>query len=342
MRLGVIEGFYGRAWDDAVRLRMIDWCARLGFDAYLYAPKADACLRRRWSEPWPDEEIDRLRALVHAGDRSGLEVVVGLSPFELYRSYDTRAQRLLRDCLARISDAGVRSLALLFDDMPGSIDALAARQADIVNDAAGWAPWKALRVCPTYYSDDEVLDRVFGERPEAYLEDLGAKLPRAVSIFWTGPRVCSERVSVRHVAGVAERLQRPVALWDNYPVNDSRLRSGHLYLAALDSRDPGLADHLESHWCNAMNQAALSLPALASLPALFGRSGAIEQVLDEAGVSPALIDACLPLAAAHLDELTPPKIAELRCLAAAPGQAAIELGHWLDGVYRFDPACLTD
>jgi hypothetical protein len=342
-QLGLIEGFYGRPWEQASRLRMINWCARLGFDAYLYAPKADPWLRRRWNEAWPAGELTLLRELAEQGAGNGLEVAVGLSPFALYRDYTDAARNTLRERVLGIRDSGIESLALLFDDMPGDMAGLAARQAEIASDVQHWGQWRHLRVCPTYYSDDEILDRVFGTRPANYLKELASQLDDSVAVFWTGPAVCSESISTNHIERVREAIGRPVALWDNYPVNDSKLRSGHLYLAPLQHREAGLRTELESHWCNAMNQAALSLPALASLVELYGRQGEErEAVLSEAGISDALLAACLSMADTSLDELSSKQRASLLDLATVSSTAAEELGQWLDGRYRFDPTCLTD
>jgi hyaluronoglucosaminidase len=269
--LGAIEGFYGRPWEPKRRLDMLRWLALLGFDAYLYAPKADSWLRKRWRDPWPASERRLLRDVAARCEESGLQFVVGLSPYAVYERYDADARRKLRTRVRQIADVGGAALALLFDDMPGGATDLAGRQAEICADVLAWSGMCALYMCPTYYSDDPVLDRVFGGRPVSYLETLGALLAREITPFWTGPEVCANSVSAEHLEDVRSRLRRPVALWDNYPVNDSKTRSAHLYLQGLAGRSTDAAAALQSHWCNAMNQPALSLPALASLPALYGR-----------------------------------------------------------------------
>lgn len=341
--LGVIEGFYGRAWPQSSRLQMLPWLRRLGFQAYLYAPKADASLRKRWSDPWSRERSAALSELARAAAHNGLEFVVGLSPFALYRTYDGRARHTLRERIQSIADTGAQGLALLFDDMPGALAGLAERQAEIYKDVAGWAPSLKLRLCPTYYSDDPLLDRVFGERPDRYLEDLGDALPADTEIFWTGPQVCSDTIDAEHLARVCARTGGPLALWDNYPVNDGRSRSEHLYVDDLAGRSAAGGQFLASHWCNAMNQAALSLPALASLPGLYGiQTADSHRVFAAAGLSPRLIDACRPLSEQGRGELSAGQRVELAALAPQHSLAARELRDWLQGVYRFDPACLTD
>ncbi|MEO1079146.1 MAG: beta-N-acetylglucosaminidase domain-containing protein [Pseudomonadota bacterium] len=341
--LGVVEGFYGRPWHAGTRLHMLGWLAELGIDAYLYAPKADPWLRRRWRDIWPPSEQDLLTDLASAGRAADIEVGVGLSPFALYRDYNAKAREDLRTRVKTLVDCGVVSIALLFDDMPGDMDALAERQAEIAYDVFTWIGAVTLRLCPTYYSDDPTLDEFFGRRPENYLVELVRQLPPSCVPFWTGPEVCSTVIPAKHLEQLAHRLGRPVALWDNYPVNDSRSRSPHLYLGTLQHRAPADSSVLESHWCNAMNQAALSLPAVASLAELYGRDqGARDGVFAAAGLTPDLIRACLPLADCALEDLGGEQRHELSRLAEAPTPAARELSEWLAGEYVFDPACLTD
>ncbi|MEM6774140.1 MAG: beta-N-acetylglucosaminidase domain-containing protein [Pseudomonadota bacterium] len=341
--LGVIEGFYGRPWDHGTRIQMLGWLAALGIDGYLYAPKSDRWLRRRWRDTWPSSELALLAGLATEGRAVGIHVGVGLSPFALYRAYDARARADLQARITMLVSCGVDFIALLFDDMPGDTDALAERQAEIANDVHVWAGETALRLCPTYYSDDPMLDEFFGARPESYLIELVGQLPADCFPFWTGPQVCSSAIPKAHLEQLAQRLGRPVALWDNYPVNDSRSRSPHLYLSPLEDRTPAESTVLESHWCNAMNQAALSLPALASLAALHGRDqSAGADVFASAGLTPELIRACRPLAEYALDDLGGEQRHELSLLGEASSPAARELSAWLAGEYEFDPACLTD
>lgn len=341
LKLGVIEGFYGRSWSRNRRLQLLPWFAALNLDAYLYAPKNDAWLRRRWRDRWPRAYLSNLQELGTAARSAGIEFHVGLSPFKLYESYDGAARVALRGAVRRLEDLGVGGVAILFDDMPGGVDSLAARQAEILIDVHDWLDMPLLRFCPTYYSDDPTLDRVFGDRPENYLVELVSSLPPDLIPFWTGPAVCSDSVPASHLETLRRTIGRPLALWDNYPVNDSRTRSEHLYVAPLAARAP--SDALESHWCNAMNQGALSLPALSSLVRLHGgESRDARRVLAEAGVTEALVRACLPLAERERESLDHREKASLLSLAPDGSAAAGELGDWVEGLYRFDPACLTD
>ena len=172
---------------------------------------------------------------------------VGLSPFELHFDFDAAGRAALEAKLRLLDDAGVQDLAILFDDMRGSVADLASRQAEIVHFAAARTRASRLIVCPTYYSDDPVLDRVFGPRPAGYLADLGRRLDPAIQIMWTGEEVCSRELSPGHLDSVAEQLRRKPFLWDNYPVNDGPRMSQHLHLRAFTGRPASIAPHVAAH-----------------------------------------------------------------------------------------------
>jgi hyaluronoglucosaminidase len=91
---------------------------------------------------------------------------VGLSPYDIFLAFDDNARDALERKLRFIDDTGADDLAILFDDMRGDVPQLAERQAEIVAFAAERTRASRIIVCPTYYSDDPVLDRVFGQRPE--------------------------------------------------------------------------------------------------------------------------------------------------------------------------------
>lgn len=348
---GVLEGFFGRPWTHSARLAYADWLPALGLDYYLYAPKADPWLRRRWHEDWPAQQWRELVQLAahYAGRGAGLGI--GLSPYELHASTGGDALARLRAKVARINELGAPLLAILFDDMRGAQADLAERQLDIIHTAAEASTATHLLVCPTYYSTDPVLERVFGQRPARYWETLGAGLPETAGLFWTGRRVCPERLDAEDIAPLREHVRCPVVLWDNYPVNDSAQRCGRLFLAPPPARDPALERQVAGHFSNAMNQPLLSLPALAGLGRLYGRGRADERwlaaVLGRRTLEALSVDAAVfggpgldGLPADHARELA----ARYQALASDPGESAagLEVAQWLRGEYAFDPACLTD
>ncbi|MGD8174381.1 beta-N-acetylglucosaminidase domain-containing protein [Marinimicrobium sp. ARAG 43.8] len=359
---GIIEGFFGRTWSWSDRHAMVDFLAREGFDFYLYAPKADPHLRRQWTAPWPASEWQALLALrEHCRDK-GIDFGVGLSPLDLYREPPAQARQQLHARVRQLNALEPDLMGLLFDDMRGDLPALARRQVELAHVAAEISTARRLVLCPTYYSDDPVLEKVFGERPTHYWEDLGAALDHTIDVFWTGPQVCSPTYPAEHLERVSERLQRRPFLWDNYPVNDGAKLCGHLRLSPYPASHGQLPGQVAGHAVNPMNQALLSQIPLATLPLAY-RLGV--RYREDAAWQEALERCCsTPLAAAlqadveqlqhrGLPDLSREEIAALRKRYVALSEtlpdaretssAMIqELIDWLDGGYTFDPACLTD
>jgi hyaluronoglucosaminidase len=261
--LGLIEGFFGRPWSWDARRDAVAALAPHGYRFYLYAPKADLFLRERWQEPHPEAEFTRIQAFASHCRAEGVRFGIGLSPFELHLRSEGGWQDALARKLAELDQLDPDDLAILFDDMRGDVPELATRQAAIVHFAAERSSASRIICCPSYYSDDPILDVVFGERPPAYLEDLGRMLDRAIEIMWTGEEVCAREYSVGHLMRVAGQIGRKPFLWDNYPVNDGPRMTQHLHLRAFSGRPATIGDHLSAHGINVALQPVLSrIPAL--------------------------------------------------------------------------------
>ena len=342
--LGIIEGYYGRPWTWAERAEQVRFLAPHGYGFYLYAPKADPYLRRRWMEDHPADEASALRAFAKACDAAGVRFGVGLSPYEIYKRFDAEDRAALARKLDFLDSIGVRDLAILFDDMRGDQPDLAQAQADILHWVKDRTRAGRLIVCPTYYSDDPVLDRVFGRRPEGVLETFGALLDPAIEIVWTGEEVCSREYSPGHLARVAGQLKRKPFLWDNYPVNDGPRMSPFLHLRAFTGRPASIGAHLAAHGVNPALQPVLSrIPALTLAESYrLGEAyqyGAALTAAAEAVLGPELgriVQGHLsPLQDVGLEHLEPDAVERLRVRYAAfdhPG--AREILAWLDGAYR--------
>lgn len=260
--LGLIDGRFGRPWSWEERHEVVGHLARAGYGFYHHGPKADPYLRRTWREPHPAEEIERLAGLAEHCRAHGLRFGVALTPMDAPQPFDADTRAALDAKLDSLAAIGLDDLAILFDDLRGDAPGLAEAQADIVSHI-GARTGARLFFCPTYYSDDPVLDRVFGQRPADYLATLGQRLDPSVRIYWTGEEVCAREISPGHLDRVAEQLGRPVCLWDNYPVNDGSRMSRFLHLRAFTGRPASLAGHMSGHAINPAIQPRLScIPAL--------------------------------------------------------------------------------
>ena len=263
--LGIIEGYYGKPWTWEERADQVSFLAPHGYRFFMYAPKADAFLRKRWREEHPAAETKALAAFSAHCRSQGVRFGVGLSPYELYRDFGDDAKADLARKLAELDAVGIDDLGILFDDMRGDLPDLAQSQADILHWIAERTAASRVITCPTYYTDDPVLDRFFGERPADYLETLGAALDPAIEVFWTGEEVCSAEYSPGHLARVASQLRRKPVLWDNYPVNDGPRMSQYLHLRAMTGRPAAMGQHLSAHAVNPALQPVLSRIPLLTL-----------------------------------------------------------------------------
>jgi hypothetical protein len=256
--LGIIEGFYGKPWSWEARHETVEQLAAYGYRFYLYAPKFDPYLRRKWQEPYPDALAARLEKLSEHCRKNGVRFGAGLTPYELFNNFDPASKAALRNKLEFLDSIGISDLAILFDDMQGDVPDLAKNQIEIVHWARERTKASRVIVCPSYYSDDPVLDRVFGNRPSNYVEDMGNGLDPKIEIFWTGEEVISRQYSRGHLERVADQLKRKPFLWDNYPVNDGQRMSQYLHLRGFTGRPASNATLIAAHGVNPALQPTLN------------------------------------------------------------------------------------
>lgn len=350
---GIIEGFFGRSWDWAVRKKYAEFLALNQYSFYIYAPKSDKYLRQHWQEDWPVAEKKALIELRQTYRDAGVQFGIGLSPHEIYldQSHHQRAQ--LDQRIRQINQLEPDILCILFDDMRGDIPGLAQIQSDIAHQAAAISNAKKIIFCPTYYSFDPVLEKVFGVMPENYWQTFAQQLDKSIDIFWTGEKVCSANYPTEHLAEVTDLIGRKPFLWDNYPVNDGAVKSNLLQLRAFDNGHSQLADKVAGHAVNPMNQPWLSQIPLASLPRAYRER---ENYSATSAFTSICRNLCGEALAKHLShDIHQLQDRGLKNLDQRERQTlhatyqkfgnnpyAQEIVAWLNDEYRFDPTCLTE
>lgn len=350
MRLGIIEGFFGEPWTWAARAEAAAFLSERGGDFYLYAPKEDPRLRKDWAQPHSARDARSLRDLGAACRRHGVQFGVGLTPYALHERWDTQGRAELTARLESMKRLRLDCLAILFDDMKGDFPDLARTQAEIVDHAAQAGVAETVWMCPTYYSYHSALDTHFGRRPANYLQDLGAALDDAVGVFWTGPKVVSESYSSSHLRQVSQELGRAPVIWDNYPVNDSKMMIRRIHLRAPD-RPQHVLQQTQAVAINPMLQSALSqIPIDAAMRSMQGQGSS-----DLDAETDAAIDRVVPADLAELlrrdwrsfqyEGLDAQSRAERQALlddyAAVNHPAAAEVVRWLRGEYVPSSEILT-
>lgn len=347
-RIGVVEGFFGPAWPEVDRLSYAPFIAQTGGGFYIYAPKQDPYLRKKWREPWSEDYLASLRSKAEHFHKHGVTFGVGLSPFGLGKTLSQTDRELLRIKLLQLQDLGVELLGLFFDDMPSDED-LAATQIKCVEEVRKHFSGE-LVFCPSYYTFDPILDKVFGQRPANYLEDIAAGIPLDVELAWTGPKVISPSIDVAHMQEVKKLLKRAPYLWENIFANDGPKNCKFLKMKPFSGREAGVAELASAFAFNMMNQPQLSkILFLASRYVLendFSSDAAFEQAIDHT---------CTPSFASFLrehrtlflesglDQITTEQTAQLVVtLATMSDAAAVEVKSWLSGAYVVGSECLTD
>lgn len=345
-QLGVIEGYYGTPWSWRERVETVEFLQPYGYSFFIYAPKFDSFLRERWSEEHPRPEMDEMAQFSVRCRKLGVRLGVGLSPLNIFRAFGTAEKEKLKRKIAMLDAIGIDDLALLFDDMHGDMDGLAEQQVAISHFVAEHMKATRLIVCPTYYTDDIVLDRFFGRRPQNYLEAFGRLLDSKIEVFWTGEEVCAKQIDHAHLVRVSEQLCRKPFLWDNYPVNDGPRMSQHLHLRAFTGRLHKIADTVSAHAINPALQPVLSrVPALSLVDSYKSKgkyaygaafAKAAKKVLGTQLAASVQSDLIL-LQDAGLDGLREPAQKLREKYAAFDHPGAREIVAWLDGRWRIKP-----
>ena len=341
---GVIEGFYGRQWCWSQRRELVDLLPNFKCNAYLYAPKGDTFLRRRWREHWPEGEWHSLLSIARAAKANGISFGVGLSVLD----YSADDKNLLAEKLGWLNELQMGHLGVFFDDMRGDDPGLLDRQLEALAWIRQHSNVDTILFCPTYYSSDPILEEVFGERPSNYWKDLALNLPAGVQCFWTGSAVCSQSLNATDAVEAMRVFKRNPAFWDNYPVNDGRLTSRYLHLRSVQCRQLSATSY-QSYFMNPMNQFELSLPVIASAHLAVAGSKQAQQesyLFAEHRWGKAFADFWWEntdlVQTQGLDGMSEQQRQSMRqALASFDNPAAKEWLDWLQGGYTFDPACLT-
>jgi hyaluronoglucosaminidase len=349
--LGVIEGFYGETWGWQARSEALPFLAQAGFTFFIYAPKSDRRLRREWRQAHDPRDAKELRDFGAACRAAGIGFGVGLTPLALHEEWSGEGRKALEQRLESLRSLRLDWLGVLFDDMRGDMPGLAQTQADIVKVVADAGVAPRLMMCPTYYSDASILDRLFGDRPSGYLRELGRAMDNAVGICWTGEQVVSETYTAAHLDRVADEMGQKPLIWDNYPVNDGPRMSRFLHLRA-PQRGPEILPRVEGLMMNPMNQSWLSrIPMLAAAESLQGRGSgssdgdtvrAIRRLLpaDLAGQLSADWRTFQEVGMERLDARERDEL--LAIYSGIEHPAAAEIARWLRGDYAVSAEILTD
>lgn len=268
--LGIIEGFYGSRYAKEEREAIFTFAAKNGYSFYIYAPKEDKQLRDEWKNELSAEYKAELGDFAEHAHQAGIDFGVALSPLNLTADFEANKDVLLSRVKELCASSKCEIFCLLFDDMVKDSEHFGKVQNSIIKCVEAELPEhvKHFIICPSYYTDDPILDKLFGQRPEHYFDELLDGMPERVNIFWTGPQVLSEDITPEHLEKVTKLLGRKPFIWDNYPVNDGKKIHNFLYINKFHGRR-GLAPYVSGHAVNPMVQPLLSTLAEITLPMIY-------------------------------------------------------------------------
>lgn len=345
---GVIEGFFGPQWSRDKRKSYAPYLQKVGADFFIYAPKQDPFLRKKWRDPWSVAYVAELEKLKRHFNQYGIRFGVGLSPFGLGETLSEEDQSSLRQKLNLLNELKIEILGLFFDDMPIT-KKLAQNQLKVVTDVRKHFSGKII-FCPSFYSPDPILDKVFGARPPSYLEDIACGLSADISIAWTGPKVISPELSREHLEETLKTLKRRPFIWENFFANDGPKNCKFLKLRPYSGRNSEMLQFLDGIGFNLMNQPELSkVLFLSSLKVLrdgFTSHEAFISACDELcskELSSFLQEHSDTFLSRGLDEISSEEKGKfLQKLKAFSDPSAREIEDWLTDRYLVGTECLTD
>ncbi|WP_286229964.1 beta-N-acetylglucosaminidase domain-containing protein [Neobacillus mesonae] len=261
---GIVEGFYGQPWSHQDRLDQIKFYGDYKLNTYIYAPKDDPYHREKWRIPYPESEMKRMEELITAAKKNKVDFVFALSPGIDIRFDGQSGEDDFKALLAKsesLYDMGVRSFAILFDDIGNK---QGDKQANLLNRfneefIKTKKDVKPLITVPTEYDTHAMGD--IGDL-SAYTKAFSGALDKDVKVMWTGQAVVSEALPLENVEFMRKVYGDRIGIWWNYPVSDY-LRS-KLALGPIVNIDTSLEGKLDFFTMNPMEHASLSKISLAT------------------------------------------------------------------------------
>jgi len=226
---GYIEGYFGRELTWKERSEIVNHLSDLKMNTYLLAPKEDPYHRVLWKEPYPDDEIIKIKALSEQGKHVGVNVIPSLAPGLSYDYLSLSDYEILLHKITHFLSLNINCIALLMDDISQALPENCQGHFSSLGEAHGRLlvrllgdiriikPEFKILFCPTIYTDQFVDGKAVDN---SYIKDLAKIIPKDIPLLWTGPQVVSETISFDNCGELFELFNGNVILWDNLYAND--------------------------------------------------------------------------------------------------------------------------
>lgn len=259
---GVIEGFYGKPWTQDERVDHLHFYGENKLNMYIYAPKSDPYHREKWREPYPQNELTRMKNLINESRKNKVDFVFAISPgIDIKfngKEGEEDYRHLLNKCES-LYEMGVRSFAIFWDDIE---DKSGEKQAEVLNKFnRDFIKVKRdvtpLLTVPTEYCSNGMIKD--GEILE-YTKSFSTTLDTDIEVFWTGIEVVPEGITLDDAKLVRNVYGKRLSVWWNYPVSD--YYENKLALGPICELSRHLGEEIEIFTMNPMRFAETSKIAL--------------------------------------------------------------------------------
>lgn len=215
----VFEGGYG-IWSQQGRLDVLDWMGSVKLNSYLYGPKSDPKIRRRWRELYDDIELFAFKRIMEKARENHIQVGYVISP-PLGIEYGSEEDfKVLFRKVKQMLSLGMKSIVLAFDDTMG-----------MMYNPRDWQKFANLAEAESYLTN-KLYDAVKAYDKEAvvvmvpeiyagvhkipYNDTLIAKLNPEVVIGWTGMEIGTPKLDAQDMKAFIAYYKRMPPVGDNW------------------------------------------------------------------------------------------------------------------------------
>ena len=256
---GFIEGFYGVPWTHEERMNLMADTSEYKMNTYIYAPKDDPYHRSNWKDLYPEEEAKQIAELAQAGKENNFNFCWTIHPGATLQFTEDDFDVLVAK-YEQLYDLGVRQFGVLFDDTDDWRSG--QKQSEWINRINNEFVKAKGDVAPMIVISARY-NSSWGPNISTYFKPFMETLDKDIEVMWTGSATMSNvSKSVFEWPREKTGVDKDVAVWWNYPVND--YCRGKLLMAPMHNLSQDL-DNVTGFFSNPMNQAEASKVALYSI-----------------------------------------------------------------------------
>ena len=256
---GFIEGFYGIPWTHEERMELMADTSEYKMNTYIYAPKDDPYHRSNWKDLYPEEEAKQIAELAQAGKENNFNFCWTIHPGATLQFTEADFDALIEK-YEQLYDLGVRQFGVLFDDTDDWTNG--QKQAEWINRINNEFVKAKGDIAPMIVISARY-NSAWGPNINRYFKPFMETLDEDIQVMWTGHATMSNvSKDVFEWPKQATGVDKNVAVWWNYPVND--YCNSKLLMAPMHNLSQDL-DNVTGFFSNPMNQAEASKVALYSI-----------------------------------------------------------------------------